>query len=119
MDYTEAKLETIKGGELLQHANEEINRVLKNIIDEGTEATRKRAINIKISFIPNDDRDRVIIDYEIAAKTAPRGFGIAEISVNSRGEGFVSEEDQLKFEDFLKKRDRDLKITDLGFADGQ
>jgi hypothetical protein len=47
----------IAGGALVEQVDSEIKRVLDNIIDPNTEATKKRKITITLEFKPDEERD--------------------------------------------------------------
>lgn len=68
---TELKLETLAGGAALELFDRELQEVLKNIQDPNTEAEKARAIHVKVTLSPSEDRDRADVALEVKSKLAP------------------------------------------------
>lgn len=64
-------LDTIGGGALKELFQEELRKVLQNIADLNTDATKKREIAIKVTLKPGKDREAVDVDLHCAAKLSP------------------------------------------------
>lgn len=64
-------LETLGQGAAVERFNEQWDLALANIKDQNTSATAVREVTLKVKLRPNEDRDRVIVDIECAAKVAP------------------------------------------------
>lgn len=58
-------------GALLEKADNELERVLANIADINTNATKKRKITIEIEFAPNNDRKRIRVLASAKSKIEP------------------------------------------------
>lgn len=63
--------EEFANGGMAELLNKEINRVMENIHNLDTKATNKRAVELKINFTPNEERDDILIDIEAKSKLAP------------------------------------------------
>jgi len=74
MDIAEMNLKSIlemnKGG-IMERCNAEVQKVLDNIQDINTPATKTRTLTLKIEFKPNSKRDRVNFSTSTAVKLAP------------------------------------------------
>lgn len=84
--------QNIAGGALAEQVNAKLKDVLDNIDDPNTPAKAKRELNIKITFAPNEDRDRFDLTAAVATKLA--GLKTIESSaflVNQRGERIAYE----------------------------
>lgn len=63
-------LDNIANGAIAQGFAEEFARVIENIVDVRADATTKREINIKITLIPTDERDFLMIAGSVTSKLA-------------------------------------------------
>ena len=50
--------------------NEDLEKVLKNCLDEKTDATAKRKIVLTCTIYPNDKRNEIRMDFEVKSKLA-------------------------------------------------
>lgn len=62
---------TIAGGALEERFQQELEKVIKNMIDPNTNHKTAREITVKIKFNGNEQRNIAGVDYSIASKTAP------------------------------------------------
>lgn len=62
---------TIAAGALEERFQQELEKVIKNMIDPNTDFKAAREITVKIKFRGNEQRNIAGVDYSIAAKTAP------------------------------------------------
>ena len=58
-------------GALTERFNRELNRVLQNVFDPNTKPDAKREIAVKISVVPNEQRDAAIFSLAVTSKLAP------------------------------------------------
>lgn len=64
-------LETLAQGAAVERFNDQWGEVLNNIKDPNTSATAKRVVTLQVELKPSEDRDRVQITINCAAKLAP------------------------------------------------
>ncbi len=63
-------LATLGGGVALERFDDELERVLRNIVDPMTPATAKREITLKVSFKPDASRDLGKVEIAVSSKLA-------------------------------------------------
>lgn len=68
--HTKSILE-MNNGAFLEVTDYEVSKIINNIRDVNTDPKAKRAINIKIIFQPDADRQNVAIDFKVDSKLAP------------------------------------------------
>ena len=93
------KLETkIGNGAISELLNNEIERVMKNIVDPSTKAKTVREITLKLKFKPGEDRDFSNIEIAVSSKTAPvKPYEtLISIGVDDNGEPIYSENNPSK-----------------------
>jgi hypothetical protein len=64
-------LETIARGAAPELFQEELSKVIKNILDPNTEAEAKRQITLTFTFYPSEDRESCATDVGVSRKDAP------------------------------------------------
>ncbi|HEM4974313.1 TPA: hypothetical protein U1157_001196 [Streptococcus suis] len=65
-------LSSIADGGLQEKLNNELARVIENILDPNTDPTVKREVSIKLVLKPNDQRNSVDTIMEVKSKLAPQ-----------------------------------------------
>ena len=65
------RLDELMDGALTERFNRELNRVLQNVFDPNTKPDAKREIAVKISVVPNEQRDAAIFSLAVTSKLAP------------------------------------------------
>ncbi|NQN57285.1 hypothetical protein HPA10_02610 [Streptococcus suis] len=65
-------LSSIAAGGLQEKLNNELARVIENILDPNTDPTVKREVSIKLVLKPNDQRNSVDTIMEVKSKLAPQ-----------------------------------------------
>ncbi|MBO8083177.1 hypothetical protein F6P92_05100 [Streptococcus suis] len=65
-------LSNIADGGLQEKLNNELARVIENILDPNTDPTVKREVSIKLVLKPNDQRNSVDTIMEVKSKLAPQ-----------------------------------------------
>lgn len=64
-------LESFAGGAMSEKVNAELSKVLDNIYDPNTDATRTRKLTLTITFKPDDDRALSDVNIQASSKLAP------------------------------------------------
>jgi hypothetical protein len=63
-------------GAAVELFNDELNRVLTNILDPNTDAKALRSLTLTVKFKPSEDRDLAGVTMEVKSKLAsPKGVG--------------------------------------------
>lgn len=62
---------TLYGGGLVERLNSEILKVLENIADVNTEATKKRKVKLELVIKPNEHRNMADVDIMVSSTLAP------------------------------------------------
>lgn len=63
-------LATMGNGAVIERADEEIQKVLSNIVDPNTDPTKVREVTIKLTIRPNEDRDVASVHIGVSSKLA-------------------------------------------------
>lgn len=95
------------GGVAEEKFQEELDRVVKNIVDPNTDWKAKRKVVIELTFRANRDRDIVEVDIASIAKLAPRIAYTtrANIGVSGAGESVALEQmNQTTIDEHIKKK---------------
>ena len=71
MENETISLETLKGGAVIQLFNEELAKVMENIMDPNTEAEAVREVTLKVKIKPDRDRATGSVQIIPTAKLAP------------------------------------------------
>ena len=64
-------LANLLGGVAVERFDDELTRVLANIVDRNTQAEAKREIVLKMSFKPDKMRDMGKVEIQVSSKLAP------------------------------------------------
>jgi len=92
METKQIKVETIKGGAIIEGINEAIQKVLDNIVDPNSEPDAKREVVLKLAFKPSTNRAITEISAQIKPNLAPDiSIRSAAYVVKENGKGFASE----------------------------
>ena len=81
------------GGAFLERADYEMSRILANINDVNTCATKKRTLTIQIEFMPDEDRETISIKTIVKSKLEPTNPVRTSLytTVDCNGEVIVAE----------------------------
>ena len=72
----ELSVATMLGGAIVERVNDELAKVLMNVVDPNTPATAKRELTLKISFKPEKDRSMGNVSIAVTSKlAAPEQMG--------------------------------------------
>jgi hypothetical protein len=66
----ELSVATMLGGAIIERVNDELARVMMNVVDPNTPATAKREVTLKISFKPEKDRSMGNASVAVTSKLA-------------------------------------------------
>lgn len=95
-------LDTLAQGAAIEKFEDELNRVLENILDPNTKPTAARSVTLVVSFKPDEDRSFANTLIEVKAKLAPsRGVGTAIYIDRHAGRAVATEYNprQMRLED--------------------
>lgn len=84
---------TLKRGSAIELIDEELARVLENIVDPNTDAEAVREVTLVLRFKPDEDRERVSLQIKVKSKMAPPTAASASIWVLHTKLGIVGVED--------------------------
>lgn len=99
-----AGIETISRGELLSHANYQLQRAIENCLDPNTDAKAPRTMTIKVTIKPNANRSMADVGFQIDLKLPSDSTGSDQIFIRqSDSRGFVPKGEQLGFDDLVNE----------------
>lgn len=80
-------------GAFLERADYEMSRILDNIFDINTNATKKRALNITVNFIPDSERKNIRVEVVAKSKIEPTNpiHTNLYVTADSNGEVVIAE----------------------------
>ena len=109
------QLSEIDNGGLQQRFENELARVIENIIDPNTDPDKKRKIKINIEVVPKGNRDDVALAMEVKSTLLPRRKVYADVLIDTDGEGVYANElrSGVRGQTFFDPTDSTLK-TDEG-----
>jgi len=67
---THISLQSLAGGAAVERFNDELEAVLRNVLDVNTEAEAKRTINLSVELLPNEERTSMTIKIKCSSKVA-------------------------------------------------
>ena len=71
----------LAGGEVGNNFQRAIQEVLANIADPNTDPKKKREVNIKLIFVPDENRDLATVSIQTNAKLAPSVEAFTRIAI--------------------------------------
>ena len=89
---TNLNISNIADGALVEQVDCEIQKVLANIIDVNTDATKKRKIVVTLTFEPSDDRDITDVTFETKSQLQPSRKQTTRVAFEKHGSKIVAEE---------------------------
>ena len=85
-------LDNLSDGAVKELFQTELDKVILNIQDPNTDATKAREITLKFKVIPNETRDKASIEVYPSSKLAPaRAIGVTAFIGMSNGAGVAAE----------------------------
>lgn len=76
-------------GAITVQVNVEVGKVMQNILDPNTNATKLRSVTIKVDFKPSDDRSQVVITATASSKLLPNNAIQTSLYVGSNSDGEI------------------------------
>ncbi len=98
-------LDTLGQGAAVEMFNEELKKVLENILDVNTKATTTRAVTLTVTIKPDENRNYSNAVIEAKSKVAPvKGVGLPIYVGRHGGQAVATERDtrQLEFKDNIQ-----------------
>ena len=83
-------LDKFAEGALAERVNGEMKRVLENVKDPNTEATKKRKIQLTIELIPNEQRNMTSVDVSVKTTLAPAKPVFGDLLIDYDKDGSVT-----------------------------
>ena len=77
-------IEMARGG-VIERVDMEMAKVLANIEDLNTDPKKARSITVKVTFKPDDYREKVVVTYEVDSKLAPKSPLSTSLTVGADG----------------------------------
>jgi hypothetical protein len=74
-------------GALVEAFEVELAKVIANVMDQNTEAKKRRSITMTVDFHPKDDRTQINVEFTISTKTAGLIPSTSRIFIARDGEG--------------------------------
>jgi hypothetical protein len=109
-------LYNLVGGAVAEHFDEELARVVANILDPNTDAEAVREINVKLKIKPGNDRRIGAVSIQVTSKTGPiSGLGTMFYFGKHGGRSFAVENNPNQPSLF----DEPAKPTKVDFTTGE
>ena len=110
-------LENIGGGAAMEKFNEELGKVLKDILDPNKDAKSKRSITLTVVFAPDEGRELNLIGCNASSKLAPSKMFVTKAIVGRDKTGKV---EAREFDTGQKKMfDEDGKVISMDERRGE
>lgn len=77
----------IADGAVIEAFQIELDRIVRNIVDPNTAATKKRSILLQIDFHPKDDRTQLGVEFNCTAKLAPMAPSTSRVFIGKDTDG--------------------------------
>jgi hypothetical protein len=85
-------LHNLGSGALEERFADELSKLLENVFDPNTPWNAKRAIAVRVVFLPNEDRDQVKIDFSVESRLSPAKVCLTEARIGVGPNGPVIRE---------------------------
>ncbi len=102
MDEQFVRLDSLGQGAAIEKFEDELNRVLENVLDPNTKPTTSRSVTLTVTLKPDEDRSFANTVIEVKSKLAPsRAVGTALYIGRHAGRAVATERDtrQMRFDD--------------------
>lgn len=102
MDEQFVSLDSLGQGAAIEKFEDELNRVLENVLDPNTKPTTSRSVTLTVTIKPDEDRSFANTLIEVKSKLAPsRAVGTAIYIGRHAGRAVATERDtrQMRFDD--------------------
>jgi hypothetical protein len=91
-DTVNLQLSKIKDGALQEKFEREMSKVLDNLLDQNTDPTKKRKVQINIEFVTDKERELMKTQIEVKSTLAPQNPVFTNILFGEDDEGIVANE---------------------------
>ena len=116
MEEQPVTLFTLANGAAAELFDEELAKVVSNVLDLNTEAETVREINLKVKISPDDSRRMAAVSVQVTSKTGPiRGVGTQFFFGKRAGRCFAVESNPQQGQLF----DKPAKPTEVDFQTGE
>lgn len=95
-EITKITLGTLAQGAVEERFTEELQNVLRNIMDPNTEWKPKRKINLVITFEPTEDRDFSRVTFNVKSMLSPQKTVTTALYIGKDGKGRAVAEEMMK-----------------------
>lgn len=109
-------LANLGGGAAVEKFEDELQRVVENILDPNTEPEAKREVILKVAIKPDKDREFGAISIVASCKLAPASAYNTRAYFGQDAETFVAYEDnprQTTIDDFIQQENQAIPITNV------
>ncbi len=87
IDFNIAELQE---GAVQEKIEKEVERIMSNVLDLDTDATKKRKLTITIDFIPDENRQVLSLDAQVKSTLAPQvSIGTTMLAGRNMDTGFI------------------------------
>lgn len=95
-EIVKVSLETLAGGAVEERFTDELQNVLKNILDPNTEWKTKRKINLSITFEPSEERTFSRVTFDVKSTLTPQKTVATALYIGKDGRGRAIAEEMMK-----------------------
>ncbi|KRK83443.1 hypothetical protein FC78_GL001399 [Companilactobacillus bobalius DSM 19674] len=86
----------MSNGGVQEKFEQELKKVSENILDENTDAKKKRSVTITLTYLPNDNRDAISVYSEVKSKLVPQNGVSTTLLVGRNDDTGAIEANELK-----------------------
>jgi|SRR5690625_828254 len=88
--YIDFNIAELQEGAVQEKIEKEVERIMSNILDLDTDATKKRKLTITIDFTPDENRQVIGIDAQVKSTLAPQvSVGTTMLAGRNMDTGFI------------------------------
>lgn len=109
-------LRTMGSGAAIERFDDELLKVLENILDPNTEATEARKITLEVTLKPNSERTTTAVNIVVKSKISPASAYPTVLFIGQDEAGpraFEYNSQQLTFNDFSQNENANETVTQL------
>lgn len=88
--YIDFNIAELQEGAVQEKIEKEVERIMSNVLDLDTDATKKRKLTITIDFTPDENRQVIGIDAQVKSTVAPQvSVGTTMLAGRNMDTGFI------------------------------
>lgn len=88
--YIDFNIAELQEGAIQEKIEKEVERIMSNILDLDTDATKKRKLTITIDFTPDENRQVLSLDAQVKSTVAPQvSVGTTMLAGRNMDTGFI------------------------------